>query len=139
MSTSAGVLVHPVNGHKVEIYRGFSWPCLFLGFFWYGFKGMWGWAVIGLVAALMTWGIAWLFFPFFANEQHITYLKKQGYLTPEQVHDKRSVGSVENRTVSPSVTVVGSVADELRKLAELRDSGLLSEGEFQKQKQRILA
>lgn len=32
-----------------------------------------------------------------------------------------------------------SIADELRKLAELRDSGVLSEPEFQQQKARVLA
>ena len=41
---------------------------------------------------------------------------------------------------SPVTTsATGSLADELKKLADLRDSGALSEGEFQKQKARILA
>jgi putative oligomerization/nucleic acid binding protein len=139
MSTTAGVLVHPVNGHEVEVYRGFSWPCLFLGFFWYGFKGMWGWAVIGVVAALLTYGMAWLFFPFFANAQHLTYLEKQGYLTAGQARERQPLGGRESRLSPAPLAAPGSVAEELRKLAGLRDSGVLTEVEFQEQKRRILA
>jgi len=42
------------------------------------------WAVAAFLAALLTFGISWLFFPFFANKQHVDYLYKQGYLSDEQ-------------------------------------------------------
>lgn len=79
-----GKLYHPINKYPVDIYEGFSWPCLFFGFFWYLYKGMFLWAIISFGAALFTFGISWLVFPFFANKQHIDYLKKQGYLSKEQ-------------------------------------------------------
>ena len=138
MSTSAGVLVHPVNGHEVEVYHGFSWPCLFFGFFWYGFKGMWGWAVIGVVAALITYGFAWLFFPFFANSQHVAYLVKQGYLTREQARQRQPLVARESYMSGSAGSPSGSVADELKKLVGLRDSGVLTEMEFQEQKRKVL-
>ncbi|MBX6389433.1 MAG: SHOCT domain-containing protein, partial [Frankia sp.] len=39
----------------------------------------------------------------------------------------------------PSAVQAGSVADELAKLASLRDQGAISEEEFQREKSRILA
>jgi hypothetical protein len=45
MSTPSGNLYHPVNKHPVAIYEGFSWPCLFFGFFWFLYKNMWAWAL----------------------------------------------------------------------------------------------
>src|SRR6266540_167567 len=84
MAELAGDAYHPVNGSIEKIYEGFSWPCLFFGCFWYLYKGMWGWALIAFALAFSTFGISWLFFPFFANEQYAQSLLKQGYLNEEQ-------------------------------------------------------
>jgi hypothetical protein len=132
MSVGLGKMYHPTNGAPIEIYRGFSWPCLFLGCFWYGFKGMWGWAVLAFAAALLTAGFSWLFFPFFANGQHVSSLKSKGYLTEEQ-----------RRGAKMPVTTQGAsaprdVAGELAKFAELRDKGVLTAEEFDEQKRRLL-
>ena len=64
MSTFAGQAYHPVNGSTEDIWEGFSWPCLFCGFLWYMYKGMWGWGIIALILAFITFGISWLIFPF---------------------------------------------------------------------------
>lgn len=49
------------------------------------------------------------------------------------------VRHLEELARAPKAQVaVASVADELRKLAELRDSGLLSEDEFDRQRRRLL-
>lgn len=79
MSQKVGTLYHPVNGYAVEVYEGFSWPCLVLGCFWYLYKGMVVWALISFLAATFTLGLSWLIFPFYANKQHAEYLRKQGY------------------------------------------------------------
>lgn len=84
MSKQIGKLYHPVNNFAVDVYEGYSWPCLCLGCFWYLYKGMVLWAVIAFLAACCTFGISWIFFPFFANKQHHDYLLKKGYLTGEQ-------------------------------------------------------
>ncbi|MEK6531002.1 MAG: DUF2628 domain-containing protein [Deltaproteobacteria bacterium] len=81
MSTPLGKLYHPANKYPVEIYKGFSWPCLLFGCFWYLYKGMYGWALIVLLSAATGVGlILWVALPFYANNQHIQHLKKQGYL-----------------------------------------------------------
>jgi len=85
MSRSIGKLYHPTSSIPVDIYEGFSWPSLFAGFFWYLYKGMIMWFFITLVVALITWGISWLVFPFFANKLHRDFLIKQGYLPEEQI------------------------------------------------------
>ncbi len=79
MSEKIGSLYHPSNGYAVEIYDGFSWPCLVFGCFWYLHKGMVLWALISFLAAMFTVGLSWLIFPFYANKQHVDFLKKQGY------------------------------------------------------------
>ncbi len=93
MSRKIGTLYHPVNHNPVDIYEGFSWPCLLWGFFWYLYKGMLLWALISLLASFPTAGFSWFVFPFFANKQHRDYLLKHGYLkdipVPEPVRMKK--------------------------------------------------
>ena len=86
MSTSSGKVYHPVYGTVKEIWEGFSWPCLFFGFVWCIYKGMWGWALITLVP------FAKLFFAFFANDQYTLSLLNRGYLTEVQWHEKNQIG-----------------------------------------------
>lgn len=85
MSRPVGKLYHPVNKYPVDIYEGFSWPCLVFGFLWYWYKGMVLWGIIALGAALLTVSLSSLIFPFFANKQHVDYLRKQGYLSEEHI------------------------------------------------------
>ena len=65
----------------IEIYEGFSWPCLFFGFMWYLVKGMFGWAIVNFLVAGFTFGISMLVFPFFANNHRKESLLKKGYLS----------------------------------------------------------
>ena len=132
MSTRAGKAYHPVNGSIEEVWEGFSWPCLFLGFIWYIYKGMWGWGLIALIVAMSTFGISWLVFPFYSNAQHIQSLKKRGYLSEQQWKDKQAVSTGQRQPAS-------SVADELAKLAALKERGVLSDEEFANQKHKLLA
>ena len=85
MSRSAGNLYHPLNRYAEPIFRGFSWPCFFFGFLWFAVKGMWGWAIVGLILAFSTFGLSWFVFPFLANEMYTKSLLKQGYLGEERV------------------------------------------------------
>ena len=80
MSKQSGYLYHPSNNYPEKIYTGFSWPCLFFGFFWFVYKNMWAYAVISFLAAFLSWGISNLIFPFLANNAHQTSLLKKGYL-----------------------------------------------------------
>ena len=84
MSKQAEVLVDPKTGTKEQTWTGFSWPCLFLGVFWFLYKRLYGWSAITFLAAIITGGIAWLFFPFFGNGVHRTSLLKAGWLPEAQ-------------------------------------------------------
>ena len=44
---------------------------------------MWAWAVISFCAAMISWGLSNLIFPFFANDSHQKSLLKKGYLGSE--------------------------------------------------------
>jgi hypothetical protein len=139
MSTLAGKAYHPINGATVEVWEGFSWPCLFFGSLWYISKGMWGLGVISLVLAVCTLGISWLIFPFFANEHHAQSLLKQGYLNEKQWAEKNQ-NSNEKSIPSPMQQQKAPlVADELLKLAQLKEQGVLSDEEFNKQKHKLLS
>lgn len=85
MSSSAGKMFHPINHASIDIYEGFSWPCLFFGPLWYAAKGLWLWAVAELFIVCFTCGCAWIIFPFFANKMHRKHLESQGYLSDSQV------------------------------------------------------
>ena len=137
MSSFAGKAYHPVNGAVEEIWEGFSWPCLFLGFIWYIYKRMWGWGIIALILAFITWGISWLIFPFFANGQHAKSLLERGYLNEKQWNERKQSG--RNSVASESKLMTSSVADELAKLVALKEQGVLSDDEFIKQKNKLLS
>ena len=52
---------------------------------------------------------------------------------------ERAKSLIEEQMKKPRAVAHGSVADELAKLAELKSKGILTEAEFQQQKQRILS
>lgn len=83
MSKFIGTVHHPSTSLPIKIYEGFSWPCFFLGIFWYMAKNVWKWAVISFLAALITFGFSWVVFPFLNNKQYIRYLLEKGYLPDE--------------------------------------------------------
>ena len=84
MSKPSEVLVDPKTGTKEQTWSGFSWPCLFLGVFWFLYKRLYGWSAITFLAAIITGGFAWLVFPFFANGVHRNSLIKSGWLPEAQ-------------------------------------------------------
>lgn len=138
MSKLVAKAYNPTNGAVEEIWEGFSWPCLFLGFIWYIYKGMWGWGVITLILAILTWGLSWLVFPFFANEQYAKSLLKQGYLNEEQWNEKKKAEKLASNTLSQN-QASSSVSDELLKLVALKEQGVLTDEEFSVQKMKLLS
>jgi len=51
---------------------------------------MWGWGVIALILAILTYGFSWLIFPFFANAQYAQSLIKRGYINKKLLVKKKS-------------------------------------------------
>jgi Short C-terminal domain len=138
MSSPAGRAFHPVNKSHELIFEGFSWPCLLFGCFWFIYKGMWGWGIISFALAWITFGLSWLVFPFFANEQYAKSLLKKGYLNEAQVKERERHTQQVGVPAATAATPALSVADELGKLASLRSAGVLTDQEFESQKARLL-
>lgn len=132
MSKYVAKAIHPVNGSIQDIWEGFSWPCLLFGCFWFGYKGLWGWAFMSLVLAVLTFGFSWLLLPFFANGLCADMLRKEGYLTEKEA-SARNIAATTQQARSSS-----STADELTKLAALMNQGILTEDEFRTQKAKVL-
>jgi hypothetical protein len=83
MSRYVGRVTQTESGLTASVYRGFSWPCLFFGAFWYLVKGMYGLGLLAFVLALPTFGLSWLIMPFLANRQYREHLATRGYRRPE--------------------------------------------------------
>lgn len=64
------------NGYREAVSSPFLW-CLVFGVFYFAVKGIWRHAFIGTVAAILTVGISWLIYPFFARSiTRNAYLRK---------------------------------------------------------------
>lgn len=69
------------NGYTVRATTSFTWLwCLLFGFLFFAYKGVWRHAVIGLVAAMFTFGISWLIYPFFASAIIRNHYREQGWI-----------------------------------------------------------
>ena len=141
MSTKGEVLFHPINGTKEETWDGFSWPAFFFGIIWMLIKGLYAQAVIAIIISIVTAGFAvpvlWIVYGFMGNGLHKSSLLKKGYLTEGQSQTVRK--STPN---APLNTVTSRPADDsierLTALAKLKDSGALTQQEFEEQKRKIL-
>lgn len=81
---------NPQNGH-VETVSPLTWLwCLLFGGFYFAFKGIWIHFVIGLGAALLTWGLSWLIYPFFARSIVIGHFRRNGW---QEVGDGDTAGT----------------------------------------------
>ena len=70
------------NGYREEANMPFLW-CLLFGVLYFAVKGIWRHAFIAALAAILTAGVSWLVYPFFAGSiVRAEYLKK-GWLEIE--------------------------------------------------------
>lgn len=67
------------NGMTKVVPTGFSWTTLFFGCFPALFRGDWKWAIIMIVAIILTHGIALVVFPFFYNKVYVNDLIERGW------------------------------------------------------------
>jgi hypothetical protein len=87
-------LVNPSNGtHKETI--PFLWTLIFGGFYFIA-HGIWTHAIIAFVLAIPTFGLSWLFYPFFAKSIILNYYLKMGWVE-ESEHQR-----IINQGIAPS-------------------------------------
>jgi hypothetical protein len=87
---------NPANGHVEDCSGAMVW-CFLMGPFYLGFKGMWGWAVGGVLVAILTAGLFWLVLPFFVEillAKH--YLQKGWSELPVEGAVDRPAGDGDN-------------------------------------------
>ncbi|MDZ7342385.1 MAG: HrgC protein [candidate division KSB1 bacterium] len=73
-------LKHNQTGAMKEVKLGFSWTTLFFGALVPLFRGDLKWFVIMFLVSIITFGIAWLIFPFIYNKIYIKELMEKGYI-----------------------------------------------------------
>jgi hypothetical protein len=70
---------NPVNGYVEEVRYAPLW-CLLFGCIYFAVKGVWTHAIAALLLALVTAGISWLVYPFFATEIMRTHYLRRGWI-----------------------------------------------------------
>jgi hypothetical protein len=119
---------------------------LFWAMLWFYLFFIWIWLLISLFADIFRsddlsgWGKAgWTFFlivlPLLGA---LIYLMVRGKTMQERAIADMTAREEATRSYIQEVAGSGSAADELAKLASLRDSGVLTDGEFQAQKARLI-
>jgi hypothetical protein len=140
MSSPSETLYHPINGTTEKTWEGFSWPGFFFGVIWLAIKQLWVHFIVSIIIIIITAGFGaipvWIFYGFTGNSFHRKLLLSKGYLTKEQFSQKTERD--KKSSISENKFTNTSVADELAKLAELRNSGILTEEEFLQRKRKLL-
>src|SRR5882672_6327455 len=74
----ANTFRNPWSGDQLSIENAGLWTFLF-GPLYFAHRGVWTHAAISLVVAIVTYGIAWLVYPFFARSIVRKHLLAQGW------------------------------------------------------------
>jgi hypothetical protein len=111
----------------------------------FAFLFLWIWIAIGVVFDIFRshdlsnvskalWMLFIIVLPFFGV---LAYLLVRGHTMHEhQAHDQAQLGAFRQFTRGGAP---GGIADDLHKLSELRDRGVLSDEEFERAKTKVLA
>lgn len=72
---------NPSNGYEEDANGALSWLWVLLfGSFYFMFKGIWKHAIISLIAAILTVGLSWLIYPFFAYSITNGHYRRMGWV-----------------------------------------------------------
>jgi hypothetical protein len=136
MASDSGKLIvrNPLTGETKVIGPAFLW-CLLFGTIYFLYHGAMKQAAISIVVVLFTGGLAWLVYPFFARG-----ILKNHYLLSgwEQLSPDGHVISSMVKLEQPK-PAEDSVASQLAKLSAIKQSGDLSQEEYDQLKAKILA
>lgn len=120
---------------------------LFWAMLWFFLWIAWFWILISIFGDIFRsddlsgWGKAgWTLFTVFLPYLGVfVYLIARGSSMTERSQQQAVKIEAAQRDYIKSVASTGSATDELARLAQLRDSGALSEDEFQVMKSKVLA
>jgi len=70
---------NPANGYEEAVGTPWIW-CLLFGCVYFAAKGIWTHAVAALLLALLTFGLSWLIYPFFARQIVETHYLRRGWI-----------------------------------------------------------
>ena len=73
-------LKHSTSNALKEVKLGFSWTTLFFSILVPLFRGDFLWFIIMIIADSLTFGIAWLIFPFIYNKIYLKNVLEKGYI-----------------------------------------------------------
>ena len=76
--------INPVNGYIEEATAPWLWTLLF-GPIYFAVKGIWTHFAAGILLGLVTYGISWLIYPFFANGIVKTHYFRKGWREYENI------------------------------------------------------
>lgn len=78
-ATTAVIFSNPATGEQLTILNAGLWTFLF-GPFYFMLRGVWSHAAISLVVAIVTYGVSWLAYPFFAQGILRKHLISKGWI-----------------------------------------------------------
>jgi len=82
---------NPANGHT-ETIPGLAWLwTLLFGFIYLAIRGVWTHVVAYVFLAVMTAGISWFIYPFFASGILRNHYLKKGWVEEEEISDADSI------------------------------------------------
>ena len=70
---------NPTNNYVENFSLAWLW-CLLFGSFYFAFRGVWMHAILSAVLAIVTGGLSWLFYPFFARRILINHYLREGWI-----------------------------------------------------------
>ena len=70
--------VNPENGFVVRSPNPWLWTLVF-GIFYFMYKGIWTHVAISFIAAVLTAGLSWFIYPFFASGVVKNYFLSKGW------------------------------------------------------------
>jgi hypothetical protein len=115
--------------------------------FWFMLLLAWIWLIISILsdifrdrdlsgAAKAAWTLLLIFLPWLGA---VLYLIVRGNSMNERTVRAAEANEVRMRAYAQESAGAASVSDELRKLAELRDSGLITQADYELAKAKVLA
>lgn len=96
---------NPQNDYVEEVSDDtWLWALLFGGFY-FAYKGIWIHFIIGLILAIMTFGVSWFIYPLFARSIVIAHYQKSGWqVVSDAKKTNYTLNSTNNRSVTPKAS-----------------------------------